>query len=169
MNTLKQLIKEANRIVVFTGAGISTESGISDYRSQGGIWERYQPVTIQEFLASEQSRRLYWERKRALYEQNKDAKPNAGHLAIVALEKTGKLKGVITQNIDGLHRLAGTSPSELLEVHGNNLEVICLSCGEIRPWEHAYARLKNGEAVPLCLKCKGLLKPNTISFGQSLD
>src|SRR5262245_23775335 len=107
MNTLKQLIKEANRIVAFTGAGISTESGISDYRSQGGIWERYQPVTIQEFLASEKSRQQYWERKLALFEENKNAKPNAGHLALVQLEKQGRLQGVITQNIDGLHRLAG--------------------------------------------------------------
>lgn len=95
--------------------------------------------------------------------------PNSGHLALVQLEKQGKLKGIITQNIDGLHRIAGTPPQKLLEIHGNNLEVICLDCGEITPWEHAYDRLKQGETAPQCLKCGGLLKPNTISFGQNLD
>lgn len=169
MKTFKQHIDDAHKIVAFTGAGISTESGISDYRSQGGIWDRYQPVTIQQFLASGEHRRLYWQRKLALYEENKNAKPNAGHLALVKLEAQGKLKGVITQNIDGLHRLAGTSSKKLLEIHGNNLEVICLDCGEIKPWEHAYERLKKGEAAPQCLKCDGFLKPNTISFGQNLD
>lgn len=169
MKNLSQYIDGATKIVAFTGAGISTESGISDYRSQGGIWDKYQPVTIQQFLASEEHRRLYWQRKLALYEENKNAKPNSGHRALVKLEAQGKLRGIITQNIDGLHRLAGTPPQKLLEIHGNNLEVICLDCGEITPWEHAYERLKKGETVPLCLKCNGLLKPNTISFGQNLD
>jgi len=166
---LKQYIREAQSIVVFTGAGISTESGINDYRSQGGIWERFQPVTIQEFMASQNHRRLYWKRKLALYEESKNAGPNAGHRAIVTLERQGKLKGVITQNIDGLHRVAGTLPDKLLEIHGNSLEIICLLCGEIWPWQHAYERLKQGEEAPLCLKCGGYLKPNTVSFGQSLD
>lgn len=169
MKFLQDFINDARAIVAFTGAGISTESGISDYRSQGGIWEKYQPVTIQQFLASEEHRRLYWQRKLELFEQNKDAKPNAGHLALVKLEQQGKLKGVITQNIDGLHRMAGTSPEKLLEIHGNNLEVVCLDCGEIKSWEHAYERLKKGETAPQCLKCDGFLKPNTISFGQALD
>lgn len=169
MKILQQYIDAAVNFVVFTGAGISTESGISDYRSQGGIWDKYQPVTIQQFLASAEHRILYWQRKLALYEENKNAKPNSGHLALVKLEAQGKLRGIITQNIDGLHRLAGTPPKKLLEIHGNNLEVICLDCGEITPWEHAYERLKKGETVPLCLKCNGLLKPNTISFGQNLD
>lgn len=169
MKTLKQCIDAAHSIVAFTGAGISTESGISDYRSQGGIWERYHPVTIQQFLASHEHRRLYWQRKQALYEENKNARPNVGHLALVRLEQEGRLKGVITQNIDGLHRLAGISSDKLLEIHGNNLEVVCLDCGEITPWESTYKRLNNGEVVPLCLKCNGFLKPNTISFGQNLD
>lgn len=169
MKNLKPYIDGATKVVAFTGAGISTESGISDYRSQGGIWDKYQPVTIQQFLASAEHRRLYWQRKLALYEENKTAMPNSGHLALVQLEKQGKLKGIITQNIDGLHRIAGTPPQKLLEIHGNNLEVICLDCGEITPWEHAYDRLKQGETAPQCLKCGGLLKPNTISFGQNLD
>src|SRR3989338_11623480 len=105
---LKGFIENSRDIVVFTGAGISTESGIADYRSKGGIWERFQPVTIQEFLADEDKRRLYWERQLALYEENKGARPNPGQKAIVELERRGKLMALITQNIDGLHQMAGT-------------------------------------------------------------
>lgn len=167
--SLHQYIQPARRIVVFTGAGISTESGIRDYRSQGGIWQRFQPVTIQEFLSDDGKRRLYWQRKLALYEENKDARPNAGHQAVVKLEERGQLLAVITQNIDGLHRMAGTSPEKLLEIHGTNLEVICLSCGVVHPWRHAYERLVKGEDAPACNDCGGWLKPNTISFGQNLN
>jgi len=166
---LKRFIDQSQEIVVFTGAGISTESGVSDYRSQGGIWQRFQPVMIQEFMADEDKRELYWQRKLALFEENKDAKPNIGHKAIVELERQGKLRALITQNIDGLHQMAGTDPKKILELHGTSLEVICLSCGDIHSWEHAYKRLKNGEKAPKCEKCQGLLKPNTISFGQTLD
>ena len=169
IDKLRRFIDKSDAIVVFTGAGISTESGISDYRSQGGVWERFQPVTIREFIADAGKRRLYWQRKLALYEQNKDAGPNPGHLAVVELERRGKLLGLITQNIDGLHQQAGTSPDKILEIHGTNQEVICLSCQEIWPWEHAYERLIKGEEAPVCEKCGGLLKPNTISFGQSLN
>ena len=166
---LKCFIEQSQEIVVFTGAGISTESGISDFRSQGGIWQRFEPVTIQEFMADEGKRKLYWERKLALFEENKDAKPNGGHKAIVELERQGKLRALITQNIDGLHQMAGTDPEKILELHGTAREVICLSCGDIHSWDHAYKRLNNGEQTPLCEKCQGYLKPNTISFGQTLD
>lgn len=166
---LKRFIAQSKEIVVFTGAGISTESGISDFRSQGGIWDRFQPVTIQEFMADEQKRCLYWERKKILFEENRNAKPNRGHQAIVALEKQGKLKSLITQNIDGLHQLAGTSPEKILEIHGTSREVICLSCADIKPWDHAYQKLCAGIDVPLCDLCAGWLKPNTISFGQKLN
>jgi len=166
---LKRFIENSKEIVVFTGAGISTESGISDFRSQGGIWERFAPVTIQEFMADEGKRKLYWERKLALFEENKDAKPNQGHKAIVELERQGKLRALITQNIDGLHQLAGTDPEKILELHGTAREVICLSCGDIHSWDYVYERLNNGEQTPLCEKCQGFLKPNTISFGQTLD
>lgn len=166
---LAQYIKEAKEIVIFTGAGISTESGISDYRSKGGIWSRFQPVTIQEFLASEEKRKLYWQRKHELYASMRDAKPNAGHLAITELEKMGKLKGIITQNIDGLHHLSGSSANSILEIHGTNRQTICLSCGDLRPWQEAYEKLQRGIEVPLCDLCAGLLKPNTISFGQNLN
>lgn len=169
MNSLTQFINEAEEIVVFTGAGISTESGISDYRSKGGIWDRFKPVTIQEFEVSHDKRVEYWQTKLDLYESLKDAHPNAGHQAIVDLEKMGKLKGLITQNIDGLHQTAGTSKDKILELHGTNLETICLSCSDLTPWQETYEELKGGEAVPLCKKCNGFLKPNTISFGQTLD
>lgn len=166
---LAQYILQSTQILVFTGAGISTESGISDYRSKGGIWERFQPVTIQEFLSSQEKRKEYWARKIELYESLKNAKPNAGHEAIVEIERLGKLKGVITQNIDGLHQMAGTSPEKIVELHGTNRKTICLECGDLKDWDQVYERLKEGEEVPLCQKCQGLLKPNTISFGQSLD
>src|SRR3989338_3718407 len=135
---LKGFIENSRDIVVFTGAGISTESGISDYRSQGGIWERFQPVTIQEFLADEEKRKLYWQRKLALFEENQKARPNAGHKAIVELERRGRLRALITQNIDGLHQTAGTSPDKILELHGTNQEVICLSCRHIWPFEYSF-------------------------------
>lgn len=169
VNRLSELISEAKRIVVFTGAGISTESGIADYRSKGGLWERFQPVTIQEFVASPEKRKQYWQIKLELYHSFQTARPNAGHLAITQLEMLGKLRGLITQNIDGLHQLAGTGHEKILELHGSNRETICLSCGDLTPWPEVYERLKSGEEALLCKKCQGLLKPNTISFGQSLD
>lgn len=164
---LRTLIEQSSRIVVFTGAGISTESGISDYRSKGGIWERFQPVTIQEFLADREKRREYWRRKKEMYAQMRDAQPNAGHLAISRLEKRNKLIGIITQNIDGLHQKAGNE--KVVELHGTNREAICLNCEKVCPFDPIYERLLGGEEIPLCLECGGLLKPNTISFGQALD
>ena len=166
---LAEFIRGSERIVVFTGAGISTDSGISDYRSKGGLWDRYQPVTYQEFLSSFEKRKEYWRSKMDLYESFREAKPNVGHVAIFELEKFGKLKGVITQNIDGLHEMAGHSASRVLQLHGTNRETICLSCAEVTVWNQVYERLKTGEESPLCERCQGLLKPNTISFGQNLD
>ena len=152
-----------------TGAGISTESGIADYRSKGGLWDRFQPVTIQEFLASEEKRREYWQQKMELYESLETCRPNHGHQAIVNLDRMGKLQGVVTQNIDGLHQMAGLSQEKILEIHGTNRETLCLSCGDITSWQEVFLRLKKGEPAPRCLRCGGLLKPNTISFGQSLN
>jgi len=166
---LTKFVKRYSSIVVFTGAGISTESGISDYRSKGGIWDRFQPVTIQEFLADENKRRLYWQRKRELLHQMGAAKPNDAHLAIAQLEKRGKLHGLITQNIDGLHQAAGVREEKVVEIHGTNRETVCLSCNAKIGWEETLKRLEAGEEALLCKKCAGLLKPNTISFGQSLD
>ncbi len=166
---LAEMISKADDVVVFTGAGISTESGISDYRSKGGRWERFTPVTIQQFMESHEKRKEYWRMKHDLLESLRDAKPNDGHRAIAALERIGKLKGLITQNIDGLHQAAGNTREKTIEIHGSNLQTVCLSCADLQPWQEVYKELKDGVEVPLCEKCRGFLKPNTISFGQSLD
>ena len=164
---LIQLIANSNKSIVFTGAGISTESGISDFRSKGGLWDRYQPVTIQEFLADEEKRREYWKRKKETFADIRKAKPSRAHLLLAELEKQGRLLGIITQNIDGLHSLAGNS--KVLEIHGTNREVVCLSCGKVEDFELAYRRLCDGEEILICHDCGGFLKPNTISFGQNLN
>ena len=120
---LRQFLEKSKRALFFTGAGISTESGISDFRSKGGLWQRFQPVTIQEFLASDDKRREYWIYKKEVYAQARDAKPNLGHLTMAKIEKEGKAIGVVTQNIDGLHQRAGSK--NVLELHGTTLEIIC--------------------------------------------
>jgi NAD-dependent deacetylase len=169
IKTLARLIGEANAIVAFTGAGISTESGIPDYRSQGGIWQRFQPITIQEFFASHEKRKLYWQRKFTLYQDSQSAQPNAAHFALTELARRGKLSGLITQNIDGLHTQSGFPADRILELHGSNREIKCLSCSEIYSWDIAFQCQAAGQEVPLCPQCQGYLKPNTISFGQNLD
>ena len=167
IQTLRELLEKSKRAVFFTGAGISTESGISDFRSRGGLWQRFQPVTIQEFLASDEKRREYWIYKKEVYLQARDAKPNLGHQVMAQIEKQGQAVGVITQNIDGLHQKAGSR--NVLELHGTVLEIICLSCEETGPTAPVYERIQAGEEIPLCRKCKGFLKPHTISFGQMLN
>lgn len=162
-------ILTSKNLVFFTGAGISTDSGISDYRSQGGLWDRFTPVTIQEFIDNPSKRREYWRRKLELYKSFSDVKPNKGHLAIAEFEQIAPVKGVITQNIDGLHQLAGTKAEHVVEIHGSNRETICLSCEVLTSWEETCQRLESGEEAPTCHKCGGLLKPNTISFGQRLN
>lgn len=166
---LARLLKSSRSLIVFTGAGMSTESGITDYRSKGGLWQRFQPVTIQEFLENTDKRCEYWRYKKELYQEMKRAKPNAGHLALARLEKSGFLAGVITQNIDGLHQMAGIPPEKVLELHGTNRLTICLACNAQTGWEETLKRLEESEDIPLCLACGGMLKPATISFGQGLD
>ncbi len=167
---LAEAICSSKRIVAFTGAGISTESGISDYRSPGGIWDRYDPADInfQGFLSSEKSRKIYWRFSRELYQPIKDAEPNDAHLALAELEKMGKLDCVITQNIDGLHERAGSSPEKVIELHGTVFKVRCLGCQREWPRDEIEERLGKGEEIPLCTECGGLLKPATVSFGQSM-
>jgi len=165
---LAEQIRTAEQIVVLTGAGISTESGIPDFRSPGGIWSRYQPVTIQEFLSDEDARKRYWRHRKEAYPDFAAAEPNAGHRALVELEAKGKLQALITQNIDGLHEAAGNSRSKILELHGTERRVACLTCGECWTRAEAQERLEAGEEVLLCEKCGGFLKPATVSFGQSL-
>jgi len=165
-----QWIAEARRLVVFVGAGLSTESGIPDFRSPGGVWDRYDPEDFyfQNFLESRDRRVQYWKMATEMYESMKDAKPNAGHLAIAELERIGKLDCLITQNIDGLHFKAGNSRERVLELHGTAMHVLCLSCNRVYERAEVQDRIAGGEAAPLCSACGGLLKPATISFGQSM-
>jgi NAD-dependent deacetylase len=161
-----ELIKEAKKITAFTGAGISTESGISDFRSPGGVWDRYRIVTYQEFLSSPEARIEYWKMKKELFDEMKGSKPNKAHLALAELERMGKLDCLITQNIDGLHQEAGST--NVIELHGTNRKAICVRCGKFWPIEEIQAVLETGVLDPRCDVCKGFVKPATISFGQSM-
>lgn len=164
----KSILEKSKRIVGFTGAGISTESGIPDYRSQGGIWEKFQPVYLDEFISDESKRILYWQRKKALWKGIKEAQPSKTHYFFKDLYDNGKLLGLITQNIDGLHEKSGLPNHAIVNLHGTNLEVICLDCNNITPAYETLDDLDLEDGLPLCSKCGGLLKPNTISFGQNL-
>lgn len=154
--------------MVFTGAGISTGSGIPDFRGPEGVWKRRQPVYFQDFLCSEAARIEHWDYKLEGWDGFRNAQPNAVHRAIVALEKAGKVSMVVTQNIDGLHALAGTTADRLVELHGTNLLVECLKCkSRSDPGSH-FDFFREHRRPPLC-DCGGFLKPATISFGQSLE
>lgn len=165
-----ELIVEAKKIVVFVGAGLSTESGIPDFRSPGGIWDKYDPAEFYfpRFLESETSRQKYWQMATEMYATMRDAKPNAAHLAIAELEQLGKLDCLITQNIDGLHFKAGNSAAKVIEIHGTALYVTCLNCHKRYEREEIQARIAAGDQAPRCDDCNGPLKPATISFGQSM-
>jgi len=164
-----EMILASRRLVVFTGAGISTESGIPDFRGPGGIWTKFDPddFTIQKFLKSEETRKKQW---KILIGGDlfSNVNPNRGHLAIAELEEMGRLDCVITQNIDNLHQKAGISTDRVFELHGNMQWVRCLSCGERYPVEHIREKLKNGVEVPECEICQGILKPDVVFFGEAL-
>lgn len=170
INSLVTLIHEANRIVAFTGAGVSTESGIPDFRSPGGIWDKYDPdvITYQNFMGSDENRKVYWQFNGELYAGLKQAKPNPTHHAIAELERMGKLDCVITQNIDNLHQEAGNSPEKVIELHGNAFKVRCLQCGIKYSRDEIQVRLEKGEKIPKCNECGGSLKPRTILFGEAM-
>jgi NAD-dependent deacetylase len=161
-------IRESDEIVVFTGAGISTESGIPDFRSPGGLWTRYQPVTFQEYLSSEAARVEAWQRRLENYEAYKNAKPNIGHYFIRSLDQKGKLIGLITQNVDGLHSEAGLAEKKIVELHGTNRRVICLKCDKSFDPDEVIKRLVGDFSSPKCDACSGILKAATISFGQAM-
>ena len=165
--TLTDWIAESNRILIFTGAGISTPSGIPAFRGVGGIWTTRQPVLYQDFMAKESARIEYWQYKLELWEEHGDARPNIIHESIVRLETAGKIEMVVSQNVDGLHLAAGTSRDLLVEVHGNGTLVECQSCGFESPAQASFEKFKNEEKCPTC-DCGGYLKPATISFGQNL-
>ena len=164
---LVERIQASRRILVVTGAGVSTASGIPDFRGPGGVWTRRRPVYYDEFLASEAARVEYWDFKLETWEIYQHAQPNAVHHAVAALERAGKVVAVVTQNVDGLHRRAGTAPSLLVELHGTDLLVECQRCHATSdPAPHFEAFNTTGRP-PYCA-CGGALKPATISFGQPL-
>jgi NAD-dependent deacetylase len=168
IDRLRELIDGAKRIVAFTGAGISTESGIPDFRSPGGIWTKYQPIYFDDFMGSEEMRRESWRRKFATDETMLKAEPNAGHRALAKLVEQGKMTAIITQNIDGLHQRSGVPSSRIIELHGNTTYASCLDCGqrhELDPIRKAF--LTDG-TLPICTKCDGIVKTATISFGQAM-
>ena len=167
----RQRIGAARRIVVLTGAGISTESGIPDFRGPRGVWTKNPAAekqsTIQHYLADAEVRKAAWRAR--IDSPAWSAEPNTGHRALVALERRGKLHALVTQNIDELHQRAGQSPALVVEVHGSMRRVMCWRCGRRAPMEQALERLRAGEDDPHCRDCGGILKSDTISFGQALE
>jgi NAD-dependent deacetylase len=159
-------LAEAERPVAFTGAGISTESGIPDFRSPGGVWARYQPVMFDDFMASAGARWEYWRQKCEAHAEFAEATPNLGHEMLARWEQKGRLRGVITQNIDGLHQQAGSR--EVLELHGTARRIACLSCDWGSDPDPLVRQFQQSEEVPDCPECGGILKHATISFGQAL-
>jgi len=164
---LIDLIRNGERILVFTGAGISTDSGIPDYRGPNGVWKTRKPVYYNDFMQNESARFDYWNYKLESWIDFGDAAPNAVHNAIFDIEKAGKLLMLVTQNVDGLHTRAGSSSARLIEIHGTNHEAECQTCGDRQPAGPIYLQFQKLQRIPTC-KCGGILKPATISFGQSL-
>ncbi len=168
VDQLRSMFDECKRAVVFTGAGISTESGIPDFRSPGGIWTKYQPIQFQDFLASEEMRRESWHRKFATDDVMKKAGPNKGHIAIAKLVHRGKVVSVITQNVDGLHQLSGVPDDLVIELHGNATYAACLDCRERYELDEIRKVFEKDETLPVCNQCGGIVKTATISFGQAM-
>ena len=171
VRALANLVGAAQRILVFTGAGVSTESGIPDFRSPGGVWDRFDPneFTFQNFIGSEEGRRRYWELGRTVYPVVRRAEPNPGHHALVTLWRLGRLDCVITQNIDNLHQRAGLPAERVIELHGNATRARCLACE--RPYDRALIQdwLESGVTVPTCEPpCGGVIKPRTVMFGEAM-
>ena len=162
-----QKILTAKKVIFFTGAGISTESGIPDYRSQGGIWDKFTPVYFDEFMTDEQARIRYWSQRLYMEKGLQQAKPNLGHTSIARLHELGCLTAVITQNIDGLHQESGIPSDKIIELHGNTRRVRCLDCKDLISLETAMAMIAAGKKAPECA-CGGYYKPDTISFGQAM-
>lgn len=167
---LARLFAEAHRPVVFTGAGVSTESGIPDFRTPGGVWARFDPreFTYQNFVGSREGRRRYWALGRATYPVIRAAAPNAAHETLTELHRLGRLDCCITQNIDGLHQRAGLPPEAVIELHGNATRAGCLDCGAACTRDELHARLERGAEVPDCPACGGIVKPHTILFGEPM-
>jgi NAD-dependent deacetylase len=166
-NKLAVMLRRAGKILFFTGAGISTGSGIPDFRGPQGVWKRRQPVYYHDFMRSEAARIEHWDYKLEAWPAFRDARPNAAHKAIVSLERAGKVLAVVTQNIDGLHERAGTAANKLVELHGTNSFIECQTCGKRSDPAAHFEYFSQTRKPPLC-ECGGFLKPATISFGQNL-
>lgn len=163
-----ELLAKAERVLAFTGAGVSTGSNIPDFRGPDGVWRTRTPVEYPAFVRSEEARVEYWSWKLEGYPAFRHAKPNAAHLALVTLERYGKLEALVTQNVDGLHRSAGTSREKLVELHGTNSEAECMTCGVREPITRALEDFATTGRPPRCARCDGLLKPGVVMFGQAL-
>jgi NAD-dependent protein deacetylase/lipoamidase len=170
LDVARGLVTRAERVVVLTGAGISTDSGIPDFRGPQGVWTKNpgaeKTATLSYYVSDPEVRKQAWRNR--LESPAWSARPNAGHVAIVELERQGRLHTLVTQNIDELHQQAGTDPGKVVEIHGTMRQVACLSCGERAPMERALDRVRAGEEDPPCRTCGGILKSATISFGQNL-
>lgn len=165
---LGQTIRRSERVVVLTGAGISTESGIPDYRGPNGVWATQTPPTLADFMEDEEHRKAYWERRLEGYPRLLEAQPNPGHRALVTLERAGKLTAIVTQNIDGLHQRAGSSPERVIELHGTAHTVRCMSCEASYDGQDVQQWLIAGNVYPSCPRCGGILRTATVLFGEPL-
>lgn len=168
MDEFRRLLDDSTRVVVFTGAGISTESGILDFRSPGGVWTRYSPIQYRDFIASEEARVESWRRKFDDSYGFEGAEPNRGHRAVEKLVRDGKVSAVITQNTDGLHQESGIPDECVIELHGNSTYAACLDCGQRHDLAPIRAAFQADGSLPLCMACAGMVKPATISFGQPM-
>lgn len=165
---LKEMVAEANNVVAFTGAGISTECGIPDFRSPGGFWTKNRPIDFREFVADPASRREAWSRFLKLRDEHLGVQPGRGHMALARLQAAGKMSHVITQNIDNLHQDSGLSADAIIELHGNGTYAKCLDCGTRHELDWCAEQFAATDECPRCTECGGLVKTATISFGQSM-
>jgi NAD-dependent deacetylase len=168
LQPLIELAKDATRIVALTGAGISTESGIPDYRGPNGVWATQKPPTIGDYETNEETRKRVWSFRRENFRTMQNRQPNQGHLALARLEQEGRLLAVITQNIDGLHQKAGNSADRVIELHGTTHDIVCMKSGHRFTGEEIQVRLEAGEEDPHCPICGGVLRTSTILFGEAL-
>jgi NAD-dependent deacetylase len=168
LDEFASMLAASRRAVVFTGAGISTESGIPDFRSPGGIWTKMKPIDFRDFMASEEMRRESWRRRFAMEGTFGEARPNRGHIAVAALVGQGKVSSVVTQNIDGLHQASGVPDEKVIELHGNSTYASCLDCGARQELEDIRRTFLADDTLPVCAQCNGIVKTATISFGQSM-
>jgi NAD-dependent deacetylase len=167
VSALRQLVEEADAVVPFTGAGISTECGIPDFRSPGGIWSRMRPIPFELFISSRDMRDEAWRRRFAMQDQFGKAQPGRGHRALASLYRAGKIPGVITQNIDNLHQASGIAPADVIELHGNTTWACCLDCGKRYELDWVRERFESAGYAPDCA-CGGYIKTATVSFGQAM-